>query len=167
MNQKSTMYTLRSVENKLRRIKNKKSILITGTFDILHVGHLHFLQKTKKYGDVLVVGVSNDKYVREIKGSHRPIIPAKQRAEMVAALKPVDFVFVTDGDKKSAIVKKLKPNVAIFNIYGLDKETVTKRRETVKNLKKVLPKTKFIFLKTGIKDLSSTTIGKKIAWSTK
>lgn len=153
---------LKSVQKKLKKLKNKKTVLVTGTFDILHIGHLHFLEKAKKFGDILIVGVSNDKYVKEVKGYHRPIIPAKQRAEMLLALKPVDFVFITANIKKSAIVKKLKPDVAVFNISGLDKQTIKRRRETAKELKKDLPKTKFVFLKADVGRISTTAIEKKI-----
>lgn len=85
-------------------------VMATGVFDILHPGHLHYLQESKKLGDELVVVVATDNTVRKRK--HEPITPEKMRLEMVASLKPVDkAVLGRDGADMYSIVQELKPDI--------------------------------------------------------
>jgi len=85
-------------------------VMATGVFDILHLGHLHFLEESKKLGDELVVVVATDRTVRRRK--HEPITPEKMRLEMVAALKPVDrAVLGRDSGDMFEIVKEVKPDI--------------------------------------------------------
>ncbi len=82
-----------------------------GHFDMLHVGHLRYLQGARDEGDILIVGLNDDDSVRRLKGAGRPIMPAAERAELVAALEPVDFVVVFSGDSPGSLLAELEPHV--------------------------------------------------------
>ncbi len=82
-----------------------------GCFDILHVGHLHSLQAAHAFGDVLVVGVNSDASVRQLKGPGRPIVPAAERTELLAALECVDRVVLFDEATPAAALARLQPDV--------------------------------------------------------
>lgn len=91
---------------------NKKKIVATnGCFDILHVGHVRYLKKSKSFGDVLIVGLNSDKSVRSIKGPTRPINPEEDRAEVLCALESVDYVVLFDEDSPKDLLEIIKPNV--------------------------------------------------------
>jgi rfaE bifunctional protein nucleotidyltransferase chain/domain len=80
-------------------------------FDVLHAGHLASLRAARAFGDVLVVGVNADATVRAAKGRPRPVFPAAERAELLAALEVVDHVVVFDEPTPTAILSKIKPDV--------------------------------------------------------
>jgi len=82
-----------------------------GHFDMLHVGHLRYLEGARQEGDILVVGLNDDESVRRLKGPGRPIMPAAERAELVAALAPVDFVVIFSGDSPGPLLADLQPHV--------------------------------------------------------
>lgn len=82
-----------------------------GHFDLLHVGHLRYLQDARAQGDALVVGLNSDRSVERLKGPGRPIVPAAERAELLAALEPVDFVVVFDADSPAELIAVLEPEV--------------------------------------------------------
>jgi rfaE bifunctional protein nucleotidyltransferase chain/domain len=82
-----------------------------GHFDLLHVGHLRYLRAAREQGDLLVVGLNNDASVASLKGPGRPIVPATERAELLAALEPVDFVVIFDGDSPAPLLEELRPDV--------------------------------------------------------
>lgn len=82
-----------------------------GHFDLLHVGHLRYLAAARRQADALVVGLNDDRSVAVLKGPGRPIIPAAERAELLAALDPVDFVVVFGGDSPAELIAELKPDV--------------------------------------------------------
>ncbi len=86
------------LKGQIRNHSFEKIGLITGTFDILHLGHIQFMKQSRKSVDCLVVGISSDEFVRIHKGENRPIFPDFARAETVAALKDVDFVFIINDD---------------------------------------------------------------------
>ena len=85
--------------------------LANGCFDILHVGHVRYLEGAKAEADVLVVGVNGDASVRRLKGEGRPLMPAAERALLVAALRAVDHVVVFEEDDVSALLLALRPDV--------------------------------------------------------
>ena len=85
--------------------------LANGHFDILHVGHLRYLRAAAREANVLVVAINNDASVESLKGPGRPIVPAEERAELLAALEPVDFVVVFDGDSPAPLLEALQPDV--------------------------------------------------------
>ena len=103
-----------------------------GCFDLLHVGHVRYLQGAREQGDVLVVGVNSDRAVTALKGEGRPLLPAEARAELVAALESVDYVVVFDDVTAESLLRDLRPHV---HCKGTDytEETVPER-EVMKSL---------------------------------
>lgn len=93
------------------RQEGQRTVFANGCFDVLHVGHVRFLQAAKQQGDVLVVGVNSDQAVRALKGSGRPVLPAEARVELVAALEPVDYVVVFDDLTAESVLRDLCPDV--------------------------------------------------------
>ena len=81
-----------SLELTSLRQKNKKIVFTNGCFDLLHLGHVRLLEKAKKLGDILVVGLNSDRSVRRLKGDSRPFFKEKDRASVLAALEAVDYV---------------------------------------------------------------------------
>lgn len=98
-------------EIKKLQAQGKKIVATNGCFDILHVGHLRYLEASKALGDVLVVGLNSDKSVKRLKGESRPINNQEDRAEMLLALKPVDFVVIFDEDTAEEFLKSIKPSI--------------------------------------------------------
>ena len=82
-----------------------------GHFDLLHVGHLRYLQAAREQGDLLVVGLNADRSVERLKGPGRPLVPADERAELLAALAPVDYVVVFEGDTPAEVLERVQPDV--------------------------------------------------------
>ena len=82
-----------------------------GHFDLLHVGHLRYLQAARAKGDALVVALNGDPSVERLKGPGRPVVPAAERAELLAALHPVDFVVIFDEDTPAGLLARLQPDV--------------------------------------------------------
>ncbi len=85
--------------------------LANGAFDLLHVGHIRYLEGAKREADRLVVAVNSDQSVRELKGPSRPILPEADRAELVAALRAVDYVVIFDEPSVTPLLELLKPDV--------------------------------------------------------
>jgi rfaE bifunctional protein nucleotidyltransferase chain/domain len=104
--------TLKERVDSLRQ-SGKAVVFTNGCFDLLHVGHVRYLQEARKQGDCLVVAVNSDRSVRQIKGPGRPIIPEEQRAEVVAALGCVDWVTIFDEPDPLILIKLLKPDVLV------------------------------------------------------
>ncbi|MFH1287789.1 MAG: D-glycero-beta-D-manno-heptose 1-phosphate adenylyltransferase [bacterium] len=97
-----------------REKKDDKIIVFTnGCFDILHRGHIRYLKKAKNHGDILVIGLNTDSSVKAIKGAGRPIIPGKDRAEILASLNMVDYVTVFSEKTPYNLIKFLKPNILV------------------------------------------------------
>ena len=82
-----------------------------GHFDLLHVGHLRYLRAARARADVLVVGVNGDASVERLKGPGRPIVPAAERAELLAALEPVDYVVIFEEDTPERVLRALRPEL--------------------------------------------------------
>lgn len=93
--------------------QGKVIVTTNGCFDILHVGHVRYLQETARLGDILVVGLNSDISVKLNKGSDRPIVPQDERAEMLAALGCVDYVVMFDEKTPEALLDKLKTNIHV------------------------------------------------------
>ena len=96
---------------KLLRVKKKIIVTTNGCFDILHVGHVRYLKKSKTFGDVLIVCLNSDKSVRSIKGEGRPINNENDRAEVLCALECVDYVILFDEDSPKDLLEIIKPNI--------------------------------------------------------
>ena len=93
------------------RDAGKTVALANGLFDILHVGHLHYLEAAACQADILVVGINSDRSARELKGPSRPVIPEHERAELIAAFACVDYVTIFDGDTVEPLLRGLLPEV--------------------------------------------------------
>ncbi|MGK9367701.1 D-glycero-beta-D-manno-heptose 1-phosphate adenylyltransferase [Melioribacter sp. Ez-97] len=93
--------------------QNKKVVFTNGCFDIIHAGHVDYLIKSKRLGDVLIVAVNSDESVRRIKGEKRPILKQEERTFIVSNLKPVDYVTVFEEDTPYEIIKKLVPDILV------------------------------------------------------
>ena len=93
------------------RAEGRTVAFANGCFDILHVGHVRYLQGASAEGDLLVVGVNGDASVRRLKGEGRPVLPAPDRALLVAALLSVDLVVVFEEDDVRALIAALRPDV--------------------------------------------------------
>ncbi len=101
----------------LRKLKTarrgKKLVITNGCFDLVHAGHLKVLEWAKRQGDILVVALNGDASVRRIKGAKRPILLLKDRADLMAALKPVDYVTWFNEDTPAMIYARIKPDVLV------------------------------------------------------
>jgi D-beta-D-heptose 7-phosphate kinase/D-beta-D-heptose 1-phosphate adenosyltransferase len=95
------------------RAKGRRLVTINGSFDVLHSGHLYILNEARQQGDVLIVGLNSDTSVRSNKGPTRPIIAERQRAEMLLALRIIDYVHVFDELDPIAFLTELKPDVHV------------------------------------------------------
>lgn len=93
------------------RADGKRIVLANGCFDLLHVGHVRYLEAARRLGDVLFVGLNGDAAVARLKGRGRPLMPAAERAEMLGALRAVDHVVVFDDDTADRLVARLRPHV--------------------------------------------------------
>ena len=101
-------------------------VFANGCFDLLHVGHVRYLEAAKGLGDLLVVGVNSDEQVRLLKGEGRPFVPARERAEVIASLRAVDYVTVFHEPTVTELLLALRPDV---HAKGTDytEETVPER----------------------------------------
>jgi rfaE bifunctional protein nucleotidyltransferase chain/domain len=93
------------------RIHHKQVIWTNGCFDLFHIGHLHSLRSASRLGDVLVVGINSDESVARLKGPGRPIVPATERAEIVAALECVNYVLIFDDATPERVLSQLQPEI--------------------------------------------------------
>ena len=108
------------------RRRGARIVLANGCFDILHVGHVRYLESAKQLGDLLVVAINSDEQTKRLKGEGRPLLPQAQRAEIVASLEAVDFVTVFDEPTVAELLLILRPEV---HAKGTDytEETVPER----------------------------------------
>ena len=99
----------------ISKIKNLdiKIIFTNGCFDILHIGHIKYLEKAKEFGDTLILGLNSDSSVNKLKGKNRPINSQKDRALILASLKVVDYVVIFDEDTPLELIKLIKPDVLV------------------------------------------------------
>ncbi|MGC8788072.1 MAG: D-glycero-beta-D-manno-heptose 1-phosphate adenylyltransferase, partial [Anaerolineae bacterium] len=95
------------------RLQGKTSVLTNGVFDLLHVGHVRYLQAARRLGDALFVGLNSDASARRLKGPGRPLIPQVERAEVLCALACVDYVILFDEDTAEELVHALQPDVYV------------------------------------------------------
>ena len=99
----------------IRELKKEgKTIVFTnGCFDLLHIGHVRYLEKAKSFGDVLVVAINTDSSVRKNKGETRPFVPESHRAEIVASLESVDYVVLFEEPTPEKIIGVIQPDVLV------------------------------------------------------
>ncbi|MGH7333616.1 MAG: adenylyltransferase/cytidyltransferase family protein [Candidatus Rokuibacteriota bacterium] len=93
------------------RLEGRRIVLANGCFDLLHVGHLRYLWAARALGDTLFVGINSDAAVQRLKGAGRPLMPARERAEILVSLRPVDHVVVFDDDTADRLVAAVRPAV--------------------------------------------------------
>ncbi len=117
---------LKKISDKLKA-KGKKIVFTNGCFDLLHYGHVMYLEKAKTKGDFLIVGLNSDSSVKRIKGDKRPIVNENDRAKVIEALASVDYVVLFEEDTPYETIKILKPDILIKgadwkknNIVGAD-----------------------------------------------
>ncbi|MBR2149304.1 MAG: D-glycero-beta-D-manno-heptose 1-phosphate adenylyltransferase, partial [Campylobacter sp.] len=102
----------------------KTLVFTNGCFDIMHIGHISYLQKAKMLGDILVVGLNSDNSVRELKGKDRPVNVQYDRAAMLCAMEFVDFVVIFDELTPHELIKAIKPDILVKGADYKDKEVV-------------------------------------------
>jgi len=111
-NKIKTLNEIIPIVEKLKK-KNKRIVTTNGVFDILHYGHVKYLEQAKILGDILIAGVNTDKSVKQNKGDERPINDEKSRMSVLAALESVDYVFLFDEKDPRNWLNKLKPNIHV------------------------------------------------------
>jgi D-beta-D-heptose 7-phosphate kinase/D-beta-D-heptose 1-phosphate adenosyltransferase len=105
----SRSQAIRAVREARRR--GERVVFTNGCFDVLHVGHVRSLEQARGLGDRLIVAVNSDASVRRLKGADRPVVPARQRVEVLAALACVDWVVVFRDDTPKSMIRALRPDV--------------------------------------------------------
>lgn len=144
MGKKSNMRDFRDLEQKIIKKdqlksklgrearKEKKLVLTNGCFDILHIGHIRYLEEAKNFGDILLVAVNSDSSVKRLKGDNRPIVSEFERARIIASLRVVDYVVVFKENDVCSIIRDVQPDI---HCKGGDyvEENVPERDEVIKN----------------------------------
>ncbi|HKY29528.1 MAG TPA: D-glycero-beta-D-manno-heptose 1-phosphate adenylyltransferase [Pyrinomonadaceae bacterium] len=95
------------------KAEGKTVVFTNGVFDLLHVGHVRYLAQARGMGDALIVAINSDRSVRELKGNDRPVIVEHERAEIIAALRPVNYVTIFDDVSPRSLITKLLPDVLV------------------------------------------------------
>jgi len=102
---------LRIIKN--LKAKGKRIVFTNGCFDLLHIGHIRYLEKARALGDALIVGVNSDSSVRKLKGPKRPILPVKERTEILSGLGCVDYITIFDERDPLKLITSLHPDVLV------------------------------------------------------
>ena len=118
LNKSSSEFHIKSINEitslcKDFRAKNKKVVFTNGCFDILHAGHVKYLEAAKNYGDILILGLNSDSSISALKGKNRPINTQLDRAYILAALEAVDYVVIFDEEDPYNLIKATKPNILV------------------------------------------------------
>ena len=95
------------------KAKGKRIVFTNGCFDLLHVGHIRYLEEAKTLGDILILGVNSDSSVRKLKGPERPILPVEERTEIISGLGCVDYITIFDELDPLALITSVQPNVLV------------------------------------------------------
>lgn len=103
---------LKAIVSKLRT-KKKKIIFTNGCFDLIHIGHIKYLEKAKAQGGILIVGINSDSSMRKIKGPKRPIIKQGDRAKIIAGLEAVDYVSIFNETTPLKMIMTIKPDILV------------------------------------------------------
>jgi rfaE bifunctional protein nucleotidyltransferase chain/domain len=138
MSSSTSLSEIKAIRSSLKA-SNKKVVFTNGVFDLIHSGHVDYLSKAKKLGDVLIVGLNSDESVKRIKGDKRPILKQEERAFILSNLKPVDYVVSFDEDTPEKLISEIIPDIlvkgadwAVEKIVG--KEIVEKNGGKVLNI---------------------------------
>lgn len=114
----------RIIEN--LKIKGRRIVFTNGCFDLLHIGHVRYLEEAKTLGDVLVVAINSDRSVQGLKGPERPILPVEERAEILSGLGCVDYVTIFDESDPLELISSFKPQVLVKGGDWTEKTVVGK-----------------------------------------
>lgn len=94
-------------------IKSKKIVFTNGCFDIIHAGHVRYLEQARLLGDILIIGLNSDASVKRLKGSNRPVNNEQNRAIVLAALEAVDYIIVFEDDTPYELIKEIQPDILV------------------------------------------------------
>jgi D-glycero-beta-D-manno-heptose 1-phosphate adenylyltransferase len=110
-----TLHALEALAREVarRQATGERAVFTNGVFDLLHFGHLHYLQSARELGDFLIVGLNSDESVRRIKGPKRPLVPEFERAALVAGLACVDYVTIFGDNTAESVVRALRPAIYV------------------------------------------------------
>jgi D-beta-D-heptose 7-phosphate kinase/D-beta-D-heptose 1-phosphate adenosyltransferase len=109
------------------KAEGKRIVFTNGCFDLLHIGHVRYLEKAKALGDVLVIGVNSDASVRKLKGPKRPILPEAERAEILSGLGCVDYITLFNEIDPLKLITSLRPNILVKGGDWTKEQTVGKK----------------------------------------
>ncbi|MFQ3550049.1 MAG: D-glycero-beta-D-manno-heptose 1-phosphate adenylyltransferase [Armatimonadota bacterium] len=138
--------------------KGKKIVFTNGCFDILHIGHIRYLQDARNQGDLLIVGVNSDESVRALKGPERPVVNEKERIEILAALECVDYVTLFSELTPVDLILAIKPNIHVKGgDYSKDELPEAEAVRSVGGIVKIVS-----YVDTGTEGKSTTKIIGKI-----
>lgn len=112
MSSSTSLSEIKAIRSKFKA-SNKKVVFTNGIFDLIHSGHVDYLSKAKKLGDVLIVGLNSDDSVKRIKGDKRPILKQEERAFILSNLKPVDYVVLFDEDTPEKLISEIIPDILV------------------------------------------------------
>lgn len=104
----------------VERQKGAKIVLANGCFDLFHVGHIRYLAGAKELGDCLIVGINSDEQVKKLKGENRPFMPERERAEILSALRFIDYVTIFNEPTVEELIRAIRPD---FHAKGTDYTT--------------------------------------------
>jgi D-beta-D-heptose 7-phosphate kinase/D-beta-D-heptose 1-phosphate adenosyltransferase len=107
-----TLNELKEIVSDLKT-QGKKIVFTNGCFDLLHIGHVKYLQQAKTYGDILIVAINSDESIKAIKGNTRPLMPQEDRAQILAALTCIDYIIIFDETDPVRLISELIPDVLI------------------------------------------------------
>lgn len=122
-----------------KELANQRIVLTNGCFDVLHIGHIRYLQEAQNAGDKLIVGLNSDSSVKRIKGDNRPINDELARAEMLDALSSVDYIYIFDELSASKLIELVQPDIYVkggdYKLEELpEKEAIAKTNTEYKSL---------------------------------
>jgi D-beta-D-heptose 7-phosphate kinase/D-beta-D-heptose 1-phosphate adenosyltransferase len=111
----AAILSLEDLQHELRRLRQegKRVVFTNGCFDLLHPGHVRYLEQARSLGDALIVALNSDRAVRELKGSGRPILKEQERAQVIGALSCVDYVTIFDDVSPLATISCLRPDILV------------------------------------------------------
>ena len=112
MSSSKSLSELKAIRLKLKA-EGKKVVFSNGVFDLIHSGHVDYLSKAKKLGDVLIVGLNSDESVKRIKGNKRPILNQEERSYILSNLKPVDYVVFIEEDTPEKLISEIIPDILV------------------------------------------------------
>jgi len=112
MSSATSLTEIKKIRSKFKT-EGQKIVFTNGVFDLVHAGHVDYLSKAKKLGDVLIVGLNSDDSVKRIKGDKRPILKQEERAFVLSNLKPVDYVVLFDDDTPEKLISEIIPDILV------------------------------------------------------